>query len=161
MRISLIVAVAENGVIGCQGKLPWRLAADLRRFKNITMGHTLIMGRRTFQSIGRALPGRRCLVVSRNREFVAEGCEVVRSFEDGCEAARGAGELFVIGGRLLYECALDVAAQMFWTQVHATVDGDTYFPSVDWSKWKLAYDEPHPADDKNDYPFNFRLYQRP
>lgn len=160
MRLSLIVAVAENGVIGRQGALPWRLSDDLRRFKNVTMGHALVMGRKTYESIGRPLPGRTSIVVSRTPGYVAEGCVVATSLEAACQAVPQSQELFVIGGRELYATALPLVERMFWTHVHATVEGDTLFPPIDWKQWKLAHEEPHAADSKNEFPFSFRLYQR-
>ena len=160
MRLSLIVAVAENGTIGRDGDLPWRLSGDLRRFKNITMGHALIMGRKTFESIGRPLPGRTSIVISRDPNYVAEGCTVVANWESAKQAIPAGVDAFVIGGKQIYEMAFADVSRMYWTQVHASVSGDVEFSNVDWSEWELVYDEPHAADANNQFPFSFRMYDR-
>src|ERR1700742_580843 len=127
MRISIIVAVAENGVIGRDGQLPWRLSADLQRFKRLTMGHTMIMGRRTWESIGRPLPGRRTIVVTRQTNYsVAEGVQTAASLDDALAIAETTGEreVFVVGGAELYNEALPQAGRLFFTEVAADVEGD-------------------------------------
>jgi len=160
--ISLIVAVAENGVIGRRGELPWRLSADLRRFKELTMGHAIIMGRKTFESIGRPLPGRRMIVVTRQADYRAVGADVVGGLE---EAYRAAGapretEAFVIGGAEIFAQAKPQAEHVYLTRVHATVEGDALFPPLDLNQWRLVSSELHAADAKNEYPFTFEVYER-
>lgn len=160
MTISLVVAVAENGVIGRENALPWRLSADLRRFKELTMGHTVIMGRKTFESIGKGLTGRRNLVVSRNPEFRPEGATRVPNLEAAFEAAGPTGEVFVIGGSDIYRQAMPLAEKIFLTLVHAAPEGDAHFPLPDSVQWALVSTELHGADDKNEFSSEFRVYQR-
>lgn len=163
MLLSLIAAVSENGVIGRDGGLPWRLSADLKRFKQITMGHTIIMGRRTWESIGRPLPGRRTIVVSRQTAYRPEAdVRVAKSLDAAIElaAALGEDEAFVIGGGELYRAALARADKLYLTRVAARVEGDILFPEVDWSSWQLTASEECQADDKNDYRCLFQVYER-
>jgi dihydrofolate reductase len=158
--LSLIVAAAENGVIGAAGDLPWRLPDDLKRFKALTLGHPVLMGRRTWESIGRALPGRRSIVVTRNRGFRAEGAVVVHSLDDGLAACGDAEEAFVIGGAGLFREALPRADRLYLTRVHARVEGDVSLPELDLTRWELAREERHPADDRHRYAFSFLDYRR-
>jgi len=164
MRVSIIAAVAENGVIGRDGQLPWHLWDDLRRFKQLTMGHTVVLGRRTWESIGRPLPGRRMVVISRRAEDRAgvDGVAFVASLDGAIQLAEGAGddEVFIIGGEELYGEGLSKASRLYLTRVHAEVDGDRRFPDVDWNDWRLVESEPHAADISNDHPFSFELYER-
>lgn len=164
MRVSIITAVAENGVIGRDGKLPWRLAADLRRFKQLTMGHTIIMGRRTWESIGRPLPGRRTIVVSRQPDYHLNvtGVDVAQSLGEAlkCAAVSGEKEAFVVGGAELYREALPRTERLYFTSVLADVAGDTYFPTLDWRQWRLLESHDHAADDKNDHAFRYNVYER-
>jgi dihydrofolate reductase len=164
MRLSIIAAVAENGVIGRGGKLPWHLSDDLRRFKQLTMGHTIVMGRRTWESIGRPLPGRRTIVVSRQVDYrvVAENVVLAASLDDALQFAQGAGDadVFIVGGAELYRDALPRADRLCLTRVHADVPGDTYFPQFDLREWQLTASEHHEADANNDYAFRFEVYER-
>lgn len=162
MRLSIIVALARNGTIGKDGDLPWRLSADLKRFKRITMGHHLLMGRKTFESIGRPLPGRTTVVVSRGRPELAEGVHLVSSIEAGLELAREAGEeeLFVAGGAEVFAAVLDRADRLYLTRVEAEVDGDTFFPELDESKWRRVSSETHDANDRNEFPTSFQVLDR-
>ena len=164
MRISIIVAVADNGVIGRGGQLPWHLSDDLRRFKQLTMGHTIVMGRRTWESIGRPLPGRRTVVVSRQRGYRidAEGVHVATSLDDALLWAEAAGEeeAFVVGGAELYREALSRADRLYVTRVHAEVEGDTSFPLFTLALWRLVSTEIHAADARNDHSFSFEVYER-
>jgi dihydrofolate reductase len=164
MRISIIVAVAENGTIGRNGGLPWHLSNDLRRFKRLSMGHTIIMGRRTWESIGRALPGRRTIVVSRNPELqidVAE-VEIAASLDNALEFANASGEdeAFIVGGAELYRESLPRADRIYLTRVCAAVDGDTSFPDVAWNEWQLVESEEHDATEKSKYAYRFETYDR-
>lgn len=160
--ISLIVAMAENRVIGRDGDLPWRLALDLKRFRERTTGHHVIMGRKTHESIGRPLPGRTNVVLSRNESFAADGCTVVRTLDDAFAAAQAAGdpEAFVIGGARVYESALPHAHRVYLTRVAATVEGDAYFPALDESQWREVSREEHGANEQNDHAFALTVLER-
>jgi dihydrofolate reductase len=162
MKRSLIVAAAENGVIGRRGELPWRLSADLQRFKSLTMGHAILMGRKTFESIGRPLPGRRMIVFSRQADYRVKGVEVVGSLKEGFRRAaeQGETETFVIGGAEIFREALPLADQLYLTRVLATVEGDAFFPPVDLTQWGLLSSESHAADGKNQYATKFEVYER-
>jgi dihydrofolate reductase len=162
MHVSIIVAVAENGVIGRGGQLPWHLADDLRRFKRLTMGHTIVMGRKTWESIGRPLPGRRMVVISRQAGYRADGVDVVASLDAAMEVAAAAGdeELFIIGGAEVYRQALPRADRLYLTRVHAAVEGDARFPDFELGEWRLIESERHAASDQNDHPFTFEHYEQ-
>ncbi len=162
MKVSIIAAMAENGVIGRGGQLPWRLSADLKRFKRLTMGHTVIMGRKTWESIGRPLPGRRMIVVTRQAGYRAEGIEVVGSFDEALAMAQSAGaeEVFVIGGAEIYRLALPRADRLYMTLVLAEVEGDAKFPLIDWDMWARADSESHESDAENEYPSLFYTFER-
>jgi dihydrofolate reductase len=162
MTVSLVVAVAENGVIGRGNSLPWRLPADLQRFKRLTMGRSLIMGRRTYESIGRPLPGRRMIVVTRQGDFRPQGVQRVSSLDEACQAAaeHGDSEAMVIGGAEIFRQVLPAAERLYLTRVHAEPPGDVCFPALDWSQWRLISAESHGADAKNEYPFTFEVYER-
>jgi dihydrofolate reductase len=161
MRVSILVAVAENGVIGRGGKLPWHLSDDLKRFKQLTMGHTIVMGRKTWESIGRALPGRRTIVISRQAGYHADGAEVVGNLDNALQIAEAAGdeETFVIGGSEIYRLALSRVDRIHLTRIHADIKGDAYFPDFSASNWRLVESVPHAADTDNDYPFSFEIYE--
>jgi dihydrofolate reductase len=138
--MNLIAAVAENGVIGANNALPWRLGEDLRRFKALTMGHTLVMGRKTFESIGRPLPGRTTIVVTRDRGWTKEGVTVAHSVD---EALAAPGELFVAGGAEIYAQTIARADRLYITHVQRAVDGDAFFPPIDPRIWHAVEREPH------------------
>lgn len=162
MKLSIIVAVAENGVIGRGNDLPWRLSADLRRFKRLTMGHAVIMGRKTWESIGRPLPGRRMIVVTRQPNFQADGCELAASLPAACglASAGATNEAFIIGGAEIYRQALPLASRLYLTRVHATIAGDKFFPDYAASDWQLASSESFPADENNEYATTFEIHER-
>jgi len=160
MIVTIIAAMSENRVIGRAGSLPWRLPADLKRFKSLTVGHTVIMGRKTFESIGRPLPDRRSIVVTRNPQYRAEGVLVVLCLEDALQQVADDEQVFIIGGGELYRHALPVADRLELTIVHAEVEGDTSFPELDMKDWKLIGEEHHEADDRHAYPFTFQTYER-
>ena len=159
-RIALIAAMAENGVIGRENRLPWRLPADLRRFKSVTMGKPVIMGRKTYESIGKPLPGRSNIVVTRDPDYRAPGCQVVHSLEQALEAGAGHTEVMVIGGAELYRQALGRAQRMYLTLVRAEVEGDTLFPDIEPQQWRELERESHRADEKNQYDYDFVILQR-
>jgi len=160
--ISLIVAMDEKRGIGKDGKLPWRLSSDLKRFRELTMGHHMIVGRKTFESIGKPLPGRQTIVVTRNASFKADGCIVAGSVQAALAAAqeRGEPEVFVIGGAEIYTQTLDVADRVYLTQVHAQVDADTFFPELKHDRWRETQNAFQAADDRNQYSFSFKLLER-
>jgi len=158
--ISIIVAASANNVIGAEGDLPWRLSDDLKRFKTITMGKPIVMGRKTWDSIGRPLPGRQNIVITRQSNFVAEGCDVVASADEAIAATAGADEVMVIGGSQVYSLFLPNAERLYLTRVHADVAGDAFFPQIDESQWRLVNDEPHSAGDRNAFDYSFRIYER-
>ena len=161
VSLSIIVAVAENNVIGCEGGLPWHLSADLKRFKRLTMGHSLVMGRKTWDSIGRPLPGRRSAVISRQADFQTDFDEVsVRANLEEALAQVATEEAFVIGGASIYQLALPQADRLHLTRVHAKVAGDTFFPPVNWDQWLLVEEDRHEPDSRNDHPYSFQVYQR-
>jgi dihydrofolate reductase len=162
MKVSIIVAVAANGVIGRDNELPWRLSADLQRFKKLTMGHAVIMGRKTYESIGRPLPGRRMIVISRQPDYKAPDTTTVSNFGEALtEAAKhNETEAFVIGGAAVFEQALLIAERLYLTRVHANVAGDVYFPPLDPAAWRLLESQPHDADENNEFPFTFERYER-
>jgi dihydrofolate reductase len=159
-RISIIAAMAENRVIGVNNTLPWRLPADLRHFRQLTTGHHVIMGRRNYESIGRPLPERTNIVVTRNRDYRAPGCEVRQSLEEALRDAGDDPEVFVIGGAEIYRQALDKADRIYLTLVHADVPGDTFFPEFDARDWNEISRARHEADEKNPYACSFVTYDR-
>lgn len=160
MRISIIVAVAANGVIGVDGDLPWRLPEDLRRFKEITMGKPMIMGRLTYESIGKALPGRRSLILSRQDDFSAPGCEIFSTAAEALAAAGNVEEVMIIGGGDLYKQLLPMTDRIYLTRVDAEIQGDTYFPEIDMSEWQLNSSESCPATSDRPCGFTFETLDR-
>ncbi len=162
MAVSLIVAVSENRVIGRAGGLPWRLSADLKHFKKTTMGHHLIIGRRTWDEVGKPLPGRTMVMVTRSRDLAADGATIVHSLNEALEVARGDDEPFIGGGAHIYRMALenDLVNRLYITRVHAKVEGDTFFPDIDLDDWELVSEEHHEADERNEFPYSFLVYER-
>jgi dihydrofolate reductase len=159
-RISLIVAMAAHRVIGRDNALPWRLPADLRRFKKVTMGHTLIMGRKTYESIGRPLPGRRTVVVTRRTDWQAGGVQVVHSLDEALAAASAESEVFVAGGGEIFREILPRADRMHLTRIDAEIPGDTTFPDFDPTAWKIVEEEHHEPDAENPFPYTFQILDR-
>lgn len=158
--VALVVAVADNGTIGRDGALPWHLPDDLRRFKAITMGAPVVMGRRTYESIGRPLPGRHNIVVSRNPAWRAEGVTPVRDLPAALAAAGDAPQVMIIGGAALYAEALPLAQRIYLTRVHAAVDGDVRFPPLERRDWRVASSERRAADTRHAYPMTFEVLER-
>lgn len=158
--ISIIVAAAENDVIGRQGELPWRLSDDLKRFKALTMGKPVVMGRKTYASIGRPLPGRQNIVITRQEGYVADGCDVVDSPMAAIEAAGDAAEIMIIGGSHIYEAFLPKADRIYLTRVHAEVAGDAFLPELQADEWSADSTENHAADDTNDFETEFAVLNR-
>ena len=165
MSLALVVAAAENGVIGRDNGLPWRLPGDLKQFRRLTTGKPVIMGRRTFESIGRALPERLNIVVSRQPGYREPGILVVPTFEEAVRAGREAAapgmvEVMVIGGADIYRQALPLADRIYLTEVHARVDGDTHLPAVDWTEWREVSRELHPAGPGHSHDYSFVVLDR-
>jgi dihydrofolate reductase len=160
MKLSIIVAASTNNVIGAGGQLPWRLSEDLRRFRQITMGKPMIMGRLTFESIGRALPGRRSIVVTGRSEYVAEGCEVVATPEGALELTAAADEVMIIGGGKIYAEMLPLTKRIYLTRVHAEFAGDAFFPAIDADDWRILSSEPLPANDERPFSISFQTLER-
>ncbi len=158
--ISLIVAASSNNVIGVQGELPWKISDDLKRFKALTLGKPIIMGRLTWESLGRPLPGRRNIVISRASDFAAGGCDVVSSPARALQVAGEVDEVMIIGGGQIYELFLPKAERVYLTRVHAHVKGDTVFPDLIESDWKVTESEKHTADERNEFDFEFMTYER-
>jgi dihydrofolate reductase len=159
-KISIIVAASANNVIGVDGELPWRLPEDLKRFKEITMGKPMIMGRATFDSIGRALPGRTNIVLTRLTDFVAEGCEVVDGVEAALDAAGDAEEVMIIGGGEIYRQFLPQADRIYLTRVQAEITGDTRFPELDMNEWLVTSVDEYPAGDEREFGFDIEILDR-
>jgi dihydrofolate reductase len=166
MRLSLIVAMTREGVIGRGGILPWRLSADLKRFKSLTMGHHVLMGRKTYESLGRPLPGRILIVISRRASYLPPGNPLTaQGLEDAIKLSAGDDEPFVIGGgeifrEALASVSLNRVERMYVTWVEAEVSGDTFFPTWNEAAWNLVASEPHAADEKNEYDTTFCIYDR-
>ena len=163
MRLSIIAAMSQNRVIGRDTRLPWHLPADWAHFKKLTMGHCLLMGRKTLESIGRPLPGRTMVVVTRQRDYAPPGAppgvRVAHSLEEALAMTAG-DEVFIAGGAEIYRQTLPRVKRLYLTLVQATLEGDAYFPEFDEADWQLASQENYPADAKNPYPYGFLVYER-
>ena len=157
-KIYLLAAVARNGVIGANGKLPWHLPEDLAHFKKLTLGHPIIMGRRTWDSLGKPLPGRENIVISRRPGFDAPGASVASSLEGAIALCAGESVVFVIGGAEIYKQAMPIATGLVMTEIGKDYEGDTRFPEWDRAGWKVSQKESHTS--KNGVPFDFVLYER-
>ncbi len=160
MILSVIAAVARNNVIGNENKLLWHMPADLKHFKSVTSGHSVIMGRKTYESIGRALPNRRNIVISRQAGYSAAGCEMSRSLDEAITACKGEEEVFIIGGADIYRQALSLSDRIYLTRVAADFKGDAYFPEINFSEWKMVETQHHKADEKNGFDYSFSTYHR-
>lgn len=159
---SIIVAVANENVIGAKNTLPWHLPADMLHFKTLTTNHPVIMGQKTHESIGKVLPNRTNIVVSDNPNYQSKGCVVVHTLDDAFKAAEktSSNECFIIGGASIYQQTLDMVDRIYLTQIHHQFEGDVFFPKIDKQKWQLISCQEHKADNQNPYPFDFCLYQR-
>lgn len=158
--LTIIVAVADNGIIGSANQLPWRLPDDLKRFKALSLGKPIVMGRKTFDSIGKPLPGRLNIVVSRQAGLQIPGCSVVTSLEQAIATAQPAGEIVIVGGADIYRQALPQVSTIHLTRVHASVPGDVYFPELAPNEWREVATEYHPADERHAHAFTFSTLQR-
>lgn len=156
MIISIIVAIAENNVIGNNNTLIWHIPGDLKRFKAITMGHPVVMGRRTYESIGKPLPGRTNVIISRKADYLAEGCLVFSSIEDALFALKHETEVFIIGGGEIYMQTMPLAHKIYLTKIHKSFSGDTYFPKISFNDWTILKEEVIPANP--DLPFSYTYF---
>ena len=162
MRKSIIVAIEENNGIGYQNQMPWHLPAELKLFKQLTMGHHLIMGRKTFEAIGKPLPGRTTIIVTRNPNYVVSGCQIAHSLEQALQIAQNAHveEVFICGGQSIYEEALKTADRLYLTRIHDEYPTDIFFPNFETADWQEISSDFHPADEKNPSAFTFFVYDR-
>jgi dihydrofolate reductase len=160
-RLTLLLARARNGVIGAKGGLPWHLPEDLAHFKRTTMGHPIVMGRKTWESIGRPLPGRRSIVVTRNRNYIATGAEVVTSLDEALARCKDTEEIFVIGGAEVYAAALPRADRLLLTEIDADFEGDTFLPAPSAAEWREASRVRRPPAGERTFAFDFVDYRRP
>ncbi len=162
MKLILIAAAANNNVIGKDNKLLWRMSNDLKRFKELTMGHTIIMGRKTFESIGKPLPGRKTIVVTRQKDYDAQGCEIVSDLKEAICKIKDESEVFVAGGGEIYRqiMSLHYTRRIYLTRIYANFEGDSFFPEIDSEKWEMIEREEHEPDEKNPYPYAFLTYKR-
>lgn len=166
MKISFVVAAADNRCIGINNALPWHLPEDLKFFKRVTMGKPIIMGRKTFESIGKPLPGRTNIVITNNKNYSANGIKVATSLDDALKIAEaitlidGKEEVMVIGGAGVYALCLPRADRLYYTKVHAAVNGDAFFPEVNWKEWKLISQEDYKSSEKNPYDYSFCVYEK-
>lgn len=160
--ISIIAAIGNNNELGKDNDLIWHLPADLKRFKKITTGHTIIMGRNTFESIGKPLPNRRSVIITRNKEYHQEGCEVVHSLEEALGLIEQEEKAFILGGAQIYKEALnkDMADELEITRVHQDFDADVYFPEINTKYWKIVFNEEHTPDEKNKFNYSFLKYTK-
>jgi len=160
MKLSLIVAMATNRTIGINKQMPWHLSADLKQFKKITMGHPIIMGRKTFESIGRPLPGRQNIVISRDINYQQEGCLVFNDLDAAVQHCADQEEVFVIGGATLYAVTLERADRLYITQINQAFEGDTWFPEIDAADWREVTREDINDDASVDFKYSFISYDR-
>lgn len=163
MLVSAIAAVSKNGVIGKNNDVPWHLPADIKFFKNTTLNHHVIMGRKTLDSIVNPLPKRTNIILTRDPFFIATNVIVVHTMDEALDIAEqnGEEEAFILGGAEIYKLSLPYLDKMYLTEIDVEIpDGDTFFPEVDWSEWMLLSQEPHQPDEKNEFAYNFKIYQR-
>ena len=160
MMLSIIAAVSENRVIGANGQLPWKLPADLKRFRVLTMGHHLLMGRKTFASIGRPLPGRTTVVITRRRDYAPSQVLVAHGLKEAVEMARADDEVFIAGGAQIYHQALNCADRIYLTVIHQKFEGDAYFPEYDETDWQLISQDHHEMDERNPYLYSFLTLEK-
>ena len=162
MKISCVVAVANNNVIGKDNDIPWYLPADLKYFKKITLDHHILMGRKCYASIGRPLPKRTNIIITRDPFYIVSNCIVTHSIEEALEVAydNGEEEVMIIGGGTIYDQTKDLWDKLYITEVDLAVDGDIHFPNIDFEDWNLISEESHEPDEKNKHPYTFKVYER-
>jgi dihydrofolate reductase len=158
--ITIIAAIAQNNALGKDNKLIWHLPADLKRFKQVTLHHHIIMGRKTFESLGKPLPNRTTIIITRNKNYNAKGCLVVNSLEKAIEAAKSDANPYILGGAEIYAQAIKIADKLDITYVHHTFEADAFFPEINTDIWEEVYREDLKADEKNKYNYSFVTYQR-
>ena len=159
MIVTIVVAIAENYAIGKNNQLLWHMPADLKHFKRITSGHTVIMGRRTYDSVGKPLPNRRNIIITR-QDISIPGCEVVKSVDEALELCAGEEEVFIVGGAEIYKLAMDQTDRIYLTIIHHSFDADTVFPEIDYMQWKETAREDHQPDEKHKYSYSFITLDR-
>ncbi len=162
MKLLLIAALGNNNVIGKENSLMWHMPADLKHFKNLTMGHTLIMGRKTFESMGKPLKGRTTIVVTGKKDYDAQGCRVANSISEALQIVKDQKDVFVAGGEEIYRQTIDLyqARRLYITRIYGNFEGDTFFPEIDPYQWELIEMEEHEPDEKNKYPYAFLTYKK-
>lgn len=160
MKLTAVVALDENRVIGLDNKLPWNMPADLQHFKKITLGKPILMGRKTYESIGRPLPKRRNIIISRDKNFAADGCEIFASPDAALHALQDCPEVMLIGGAQLFSQLLPKLTHLELTTIHHQFMGDTFFPELDFTQWQEITRETHPADAENPYSYTFLSYEK-
>jgi dihydrofolate reductase len=158
MLISLVAAAGNNNVIGGDNKLPWKMPADMKFFKDLTMHHSVIMGRKTFASFGIPLKNRRNIIITRDTSLSISGCEVVHSLDEAIKLVKDDKEVFIIGGAEIYRQSMAIANKIYLTRIHGDFEGDSYFPSIPETAWMQTVNKEYPADEKNPYPFAFLEY---
>jgi|TARA_B100001741_G_scaffold298669_1_gene284406 dihydrofolate reductase len=159
MSIKIIAALSTNRIIGKKSQIPWFIRGELKRFKDITMGHNVVMGRKTYESIGKILDGRRNVIITKNKNYKADGAQIVHSFDDAINKCEPNKDIFIIGGAKIYELALDCCDYLLLTLIHKNLTGDTHFPNYDTSVWKLI-DETRMYDIENKFSYSFLTYER-
>lgn len=160
MKITLIVAAAENNAIGKDNQMLWHLPNDFKYFKKQTLNHSVVMGRKTFESIGKPLPERRNIVITRNPDWMADDVDVANSLDEVLTYCRDEREIFIIGGANIYKQALPLASKVLLTRVHTNIDGDAYFPTLEPKDWDLVGSERHQADERHAYDYTFEVYEK-
>jgi dihydrofolate reductase len=160
MSLSIIVAMDENGLIGRDNDLPWRLPNDLKRVKEITSGHTIVMGRKNYESIGHPLPDRRNIIITRNTEYTVDGCEIIYNPDPILNEVDSEEEVYIFGGSEIYKIFLPFVKTIYITRINHSFEGDTYFPEINWDEWHESCREVHGIDEKNKYPHTFYIYDR-
>jgi dihydrofolate reductase len=159
MTVTIVVAISENHVIGKDNQLPWYMPNDLKHFKDITTGHTVIMGRKTYDSVGKPLPRRRNIIITR-KPITIEGCEFVNSIEAALALCADEPEVFIVGGAEIYKQSIKLTDRIYLTIIHKKFDGDSFFPEIDKHEWKEVFREDHESDDKNPFPYSFITLER-
>ncbi len=158
MTINLIAAAAENNALGKDNQMAWHLPDDFKRFKKLTTGHHIIMGRKTLESMNGPLPNRTNIIITRQKDYTCEGCTIVHSLDEALKACSQDEEVFIIGGGEIYKQAIGKANKIELTRVHTTVEADAYFPEIDETKWQLISEEYHPKDEKHKLDFTYRTF---
>lgn len=158
--VSIIVAAAQDNAIGYKNQLLWHMPADLKYFKETTRGHPVIMGRKTFESVGKPLPGRRNIIITRQKDYQVAGAEVVHSLQDALDLCDPGDENFIVGGAQIYAEALGYTDRIYLTLIYEKFKADTFFPPIDQALWQVISEQPHTADARNPYDYNFMIYQR-